>query len=340
MRRYKKLIFVMISVLCLAGIGAVPTKRPQPDAEPFPGARVILDDAAWRSLWKDGEVRGRYEWAAPNLLVYHVLIGSKLQTSLRRYLPEGTFAPPQSLNPLLAKGEVFDSISLHGTTLCLWKMPDRETYTYRLVRLDGDGKPITFVSKSVFFQWSPDSRSLYGIAEANAGQVIERIDARTGSVVKAPVTVPNEMDFHSVTLEGKLLFFSDDTNIGIDPQMQKWRIGELRGKTVHAASYQTRFPDDPALPSLSPDGKRLLWLIYSTENTLWEHLQNTLQQKKIPPKPVTRWQITDADGNNPHTLGIIGRKEADNLQQSPRWTPDSKGVYFVYEKKLWRLDVP
>jgi hypothetical protein len=340
MKRTKKLLVLAVIIGCLAGIGTVLTKVVRHTVEPFPGSRVVLDDASWRSLWQSEDRMGGYHWVAPNLLVCSRWVGGAWQFTLRRYLPKGTVSPLQPLTSSLPKGEKVDSISPDGITLCLWKTTDWETYTYRLVRLDGDGKPITFTSRSYEHIWSPDSRFLYGITETTKGQVLERIDARTGILIKTPVTVPEGMEIHSITPDGTLRFFSDDTEYGVDSPLMKWRIGELQGSTVHAASYQKRFSDGEVLPFLSPDGKRLLWLFISEENTLWERIQNKVLRKKIPPKSVMRWQITDADGSNPRTLGSLSEKEWEILQGYPRWTPDSKGVYFVYEKKLWRLDVP
>jgi hypothetical protein len=324
----------------LAGIGAVPTKRPQSDAEPFPGARVILDDAAWQSLWPDQGHNGDYEWVPPNALVCFHRVYWKWQFFLYRLLPEGTFSAPQPLNPLIEPWEQIRSISPDGTTLCVYTLKMTEFFPVRLVRLEGDGKPITFESNYYSFHWSPDSRLLYGIAETTDGYVLERIDTETGTKVKTSISVPKRMRIHSVTPEGKLLFHCRDANDSVDPQMRKWWIGELHDSTVHVTSYQKWFPDKTVVWSLSPDGKRLLWEIFSEEYTFWERIQNKVFGKPLPLIKGAGWQITDADGSNPHTLGSISEKEMKSLNRYPQWMPDSEGIHFVYEKKLWRLDVP
>jgi DNA-binding beta-propeller fold protein YncE len=340
MKRTKKLLVLAVIIGCVAGIGLVLTKMVQHAGEPFSGARVVIDDAAWQSMMYGEEATAYYQWVESNTLLGYRSDRGGWHTTLYRILPDGTSIPLQSQFFAVSPRLLPFSLSPNGKTLSILAEWKNGVMKYRLVRLDKQEKPVTLMTEPNLLHWSHDSRFLYRGAESDDDSVLLRIDARTGAVVKTPINLPEGMGLAIVTPDGKLLFYAYDTNDRVDSQMQKWRIGELQGNTVHSKAYQKRFPPDTLMVAISPDGKRLLWRVENAENTFWERIQNKVLRKKIAPKGVLRWQITDIDGTHAQTIGAATEEMKQTLISDPQWTPDSKSVHFVMDKKLWRLDVP
>jgi hypothetical protein len=340
MRRYKKLVLVLISLASLGIAGLILTKIMQHAGEPFPGARVVLDDASWRMHDEIETTQGGYLWTMPNTVIYTEKCGEKWRIILRHLSAEGVASPPRTLPFLLTKNEYLDGLSPNGKILCLQEDWEGSGYAMRLVRTDGQGKPVRFQTEASKLHWSPDSRFLYGLSDDVSARFLERIDAHTGTIRKTLTNVPEMMKLTSITSGGNLLVYCNDGFPFVDSQMQKWRIGELQGDTVHSTTYQTPLPPYTLPHSLSPDGKLMLWWTESEENTLWMRIQKKILRKKIPPKLVHRFLITDADGTDARTIGTITEKMEATFASVLEWTPDSKGVHFVMDKKLWRLDVP
>lgn len=340
MKRRTKLFLAFSTLICLGIVGVILLKILKYAAQPFPGAVVILDDASWRSLWVGEEPDSGYLWAASNTILGGRDNRGGLHATLYRLLPDGTASPPQPLPFLLTEQGNLVSLSRDGKTLCLLNGWVKGGVEYRLVRLEGQEKPLILTTEPMQLHWSPDSRFLYGMAASGSDAVLKRFDAKTGSVVKTPINVPEEMDLDMVTPEGKLLFFAYDSDPSVDPRMEKWRIGELQGGTVHIKAYQRRFPPDTLLEAMSPNGKRLLWRVESAEDTFWERIQSKMLQKRIPPKRVIIWQVTDIDGSHALTLGGVTEQMKKTMKSDPEWTPDSKGVHFIMDGKLWYLPVP
>jgi hypothetical protein len=97
MRRYKKLFLLLISFAFVGIVGLVLIKMMQHYAQPFPGAVVVLDDAAWRSQWERKGLDRLYQWAAPDIIMGYRWNRDRCQITLYRRLSDGTAAPPQTL---------------------------------------------------------------------------------------------------------------------------------------------------------------------------------------------------------------------------------------------------
>lgn len=116
------------------------------------------------------------------------------------------------------------------------------------------------------------------------------------------------------------------------PETTYWDVIEWQGKNVVTTLYQKQFPSSYDRVSCSPDCKHILWQSREQKKTFLE--------KKIVPSTVIRWLITDIDGSNERTIGIVPIEMQKESNLSLEWTPDGKGVHFVQNGKLWYLAVP
>jgi hypothetical protein len=148
------------------------------------------------------------------------------------------------------------------------------------------------------------------------------------------------VELAGITPEGKLLGLQTPDNNPHIPHFIACLILDLRDGKLLAKGSRRALRKPSTLHSLSPDGKRLLWKEPDSEITLMDKIKGWMLRKYPESHPLVRWQVTDAGGGNPRSIGVTAFKQAEESEWEPEWTPDSKGVHFVYEKKLWRLDVP
>jgi hypothetical protein len=340
MRRYKKLLLVMIVVASLGIAGLVLTKIQQRAAEPFPGAIVVLDDASWQSRWVDANGEAWFRWATPDTILYQQDGQDGKHLVQRKVLPDGTASPPKVL-PMIIKGwQEFENFSPDGTTLCLREYGNTTKYKHVFVRTDGQGKPITLWAQTQQFFWTPDSRFVYGTPPDNLPPVLERGDPHSGTVSAIPLNTKLKWQLSGITPDGRMLGNDSISYTLGTTHVSAVMISELRGTQV-VTTTQLKPPAPHALLfDFAPDGKRLLWEITDEQILLMDKLKAWVTQTAAEPRPITRWIVTEADGKKPRQIGGMpfGREPVSELV--PEWTPDGKGVHFVQEGKLMYLDVP
>jgi hypothetical protein len=340
MLRYKKLLLLMLSLASLGIVGLVLHQIQQNAEQPFPGAVVVLDNALWRSRKDQDWAYGGYLWASPNTILYTLETASGSQVLLQRIVPNAPPSPPQRLPVLLKEMEYIDSLSPDGKRLCLHTVSASRIASRIIVRTDGQGKAIEVTTEAGEAFWSSDSKFLYALPYETNPIVLERYDVQTGSVTKTTINTRHDLILTGVTPEGKLLCLDEHAPEHTGKPDWGWELMEVRGSSVVQSSYRKRFPFASASLFLSPDGKRLLWQIPDSEMTVWEKWQQTFLRKAGRSHEIYRWMVTEIDGSNGRTIGITPREESMMMQPIPEWTPDSRAVHFVHDKKLWRLDVP
>ncbi len=340
MKPRTKLFLLLASLLCLGVIGFVLRKIQQNAGVPFPGAIVVLNDDSWRLRGNQDWGNAGYLWAAPNIVVYKQEVRDEYRVVLRRIVPNTSPSPLKSLPLLLTEGQYVSNTAPNGRTLFIHSPPYSPFPPYQVVRADGKGKPIAVATNATQVFWSPDSKSLYAMPYPSPSPIVERYDVQTGAVLKTTINTGHDLYPACITPEGKLLCLNSYAPEHTGSPDWKWSLMEVRGKEVSTSIYDKHFPFTRAGLYLSPDGKRLLWAIHGEETTFWAKWKEKISRKQFTPHSVTRWQVTDIDGNNGRTIGIVPNETDKPRELEPQWTPDGKGVHFLQDGKLMYLAVP
>lgn len=340
MKQRTKLCVALLTLMSLGVIGLVLAKIQRDAAQPFPGARVVLDDASWKKRELASMNDSGYLWAAPDTLVYQLQVSNGSRVILRHILPNGTAAPPQTLPLFLTEGQNIHNLSPDGRTLCVWGFAEMKRWKYTFLRTDGQSKPVGIESDAPQLFWSPDSNCLYAMTLGDSTPVVERFDPQKRTVQKISLDSKGLSSLDCMTPEGKLLGFRYFVHFRMVDLALEWEITEVQGRHCITTTYSKLPAPDGARLYLAPNGRRLLWEIPVEENTWVEQWQRRLLKKTIAPHHFTRWQITDIDGKNERDIGITVDNEKPEGELNPEWTPDSKGVHFIYKTKLWYLPMP
>lgn len=105
-----------------------------------------------------------------------------------------------------------------------------------------------------------------------------------------------------------------------------------------------------ATVSLSPDGKRLAWVVVTPSASRLDLLRDALNHRMpaLFPSPAPRpprvslW-TSRLDGSRAHEIGytaptrgrFTGAFTGDSVPSSPQWTPDNKRISFLHRNALW-----
>ena len=340
MKRRMKLFLIAAAFACLVGIGVVLRKIQQNAAQPFPGAVVVLEDASWQARDRFFDFDTAYHWNNAKTIVYTQREANGTRVVRRALTPQGIVSSPDVLPIVLTKSQSLLSLSPNGKTLCIMELNGISTERTFLLNAHGQGKPILLPKDADCLVWSPDSTALYGFENEFPPHSLQRYDARTGAAKKVSglITSPNFLP--AISPEGKLFAIEYDVKLQQNVFYNKWRMVELRNGSVVTITSQKGYKDDFSIPNLSPDGKRLLWHIVEAKSSTRNKGQRELRQESNTLPAVTRYFITDIDGKNERTLGVIHNEQTKLGELLPQWTPDSRGVHFIQNGKLMYLRLP
>lgn len=187
-----------------------------------------------------------------------------------------------------------------------------------IVPFDG-GEPrlVTPESPSFLHGWSPDGRELAYCAFRQIGGRHEvdiwTIPAEGGEEKR--LTGGGFNDGPEYSPDGEYIWFNS-TRSGL---MQAWRMRRDGSEPTR----MTHLEENCWFPHVSPDGKRVVWIVY--------HKGHLLPEEHLPNMQVEIWGM-EADGSNPRRLcSFFGGQGSMNVNS---WAPDSRHLAFVsYEMK-------
>lgn len=307
---------------------------------PISGAQVILDDADWRAWLAASGKTGGFQWTASNALMYAQKEQGGWRLVKRQLTPTMDAAPPEALPMKFTPEQVFRGVSPDGKLVLCENRVRGEKLSFTLTRTDGQGKPLRIPSAAANLLWSPDSRYLYGLAYRRGKQPLERHDVRTGTHTTTFLSAPLPISLRMITPEGKLLTDLQPVPTPSGSNAGMRQMTEIRGSKLVTTKYP--FPSFFAGGTgyLSPDGRKVLWWVSDQETRFVDRWAKMGTGEWVVPHPITRWRTAHFDGSHPQEIGVSHNLEANGDSIYPFWTPDSKGIYFVYNDKLWYRAVP
>ncbi len=336
-------------LLGIALLALVLKKIEQQSAEPFPGAVVVLESSEWKARARRHPYDIGYEWLAPQSIMYTQSLPQGYQVvrhQINPAEPAKTALHPQPLPLVLKPYQWIRNLSPDGKILCLIDGVPKARKRYLLVPTEGKTKPVVIETWCNELLWSPDSRSLLS-TWGGKGVMLKQYDAQTGELTETKLQTQSIREFPiltRITPDGKLLCYQSKIQYQGNQAgfVTTWKVSKIeKDRVVETASGYIQQPVSN-YGRLSPTGDRILWDTSFAETSFMQRLEGMfLRQTKKPSRLIQRWEVSDCNGKNRHTIGSNALADNPALAQliQANWTPDGKGIHFVKDGKLCYLDL-
>lgn len=349
--RSKKRNVTLFGCAALLGLGVFGVLRALNHSSlPIAQAQAITQTTDWRSYMGTPF----YYWSGSDDLTYMGLgKDGKLHLLRRQGIPNA--AAPASEGPLLTvEGGYPGQISPDGKWVVEWHRNKLRQNVPTFIAWDGsqrqEGQP-TWGGEGI---WTTDSSTMIS-GTWRSGTALDRFDPKTGKMQKSTVQglekfyMPERVDSSGRIVacsdSGFILHLSPPTTMpSINfPQVKLARIDPAHPESK-PEQWTAPVPGEVDNGSflISPSGDRILWILRGDVTPpLLKKIRSYIPGLKTPTKTGYRWLVSGLHGEEMHEVAsypyqpIQNKRVHPNPYSTPRWTPDSKHISFIYRHTLY-----